>query len=531
MAAEWFCIISGEAVGPLSSQQLRAMVRQGKLKAEHPIRQGTAGPWVPAGRVKGLFPSDHASPVIADSTDFPAAKPGSGAAGTPAPRARPAAPRAVRPLHLPVAQPAPEPPPPAAPPAPRRPPSGPAAKPAAAAGSGLGRFAIDADADTPAARITGRRSGVGLGRRKSGRKNAAVVASLALLVVALGIVAAVLAFSSGGFGGRAGPSAANAPNGGDENAPTGDHAAGNPGQSGHDASASRSDGPATDPAANHWVDATDSAIRRASVKVRILSAETGYPAFARALESPEPLRRWLLIAVELQNLDPGKGLKYSRFGGRASPGVRLTDNLGNTYRRKTFGRPAGRGQLGSVVVRAGEPVEDLLVFDPPAESVDYLRLELPAAAFGGQGTLNFQIPNDMIAAADKKPEPLQPAEDDRRSGLDRPGRPLTTGVSEIERGIEQLEAEAGPAGDVPGRDGAIRSVDSAPHAGPRRDAEDGPVDVVSKINRDIEELGGGDQEAVDEESSFEEVPKEGPEAGSDRPRDRRPPRKRPRSDR
>jgi hypothetical protein len=57
MSADWFCKIADKKVGPLNAQQLKTFVAKGQLKPEHLVRRGSEGPWVPAGRVKGLFTS------------------------------------------------------------------------------------------------------------------------------------------------------------------------------------------------------------------------------------------------------------------------------------------------------------------------------------------------------------------------------------------------------------------------------------------------------------------------------------------
>ena len=59
MSAEWFCQIAGTELGPLSSQQVKAMVAKGRLLPDDVIRRGTEGPWIPASRVKGLFPQQQ----------------------------------------------------------------------------------------------------------------------------------------------------------------------------------------------------------------------------------------------------------------------------------------------------------------------------------------------------------------------------------------------------------------------------------------------------------------------------------------
>jgi hypothetical protein len=56
MSVDWFCKIGDTKIGPLSGKQLKAMVAKGQLKPEHLLRRGNEGPWVSAGRVKGLFP-------------------------------------------------------------------------------------------------------------------------------------------------------------------------------------------------------------------------------------------------------------------------------------------------------------------------------------------------------------------------------------------------------------------------------------------------------------------------------------------
>jgi len=61
MSADWFCKIGEKKVGPLNGQQLKTIVAKGQLKPEHLVRRGSEGPWVPAGRIKGLFPEGMAA--------------------------------------------------------------------------------------------------------------------------------------------------------------------------------------------------------------------------------------------------------------------------------------------------------------------------------------------------------------------------------------------------------------------------------------------------------------------------------------
>jgi hypothetical protein len=63
MSADWFCKIADKKVGPLNAQQLKTFVAKGQLKPEHLVRRGSEGPWVPAGRIKGLFTCGTSSPT------------------------------------------------------------------------------------------------------------------------------------------------------------------------------------------------------------------------------------------------------------------------------------------------------------------------------------------------------------------------------------------------------------------------------------------------------------------------------------
>ena len=62
MATEWFCKIMGVERGPMSSQEIMALARVGRLKRQDLVRKG--GTWVRAEVVQGLFetPAPQASP-------------------------------------------------------------------------------------------------------------------------------------------------------------------------------------------------------------------------------------------------------------------------------------------------------------------------------------------------------------------------------------------------------------------------------------------------------------------------------------
>ncbi len=70
------------------------------------------------------------------------------------------------------------------------------------------------------------------------------------------------------------------------------------------------------------------------------------------------------------------------------------------------------GQLegGKGSLDPGEVIRDVLLFETPAERAEHLRLELPASAFGEQGSLRFEIPMSMVVRAS---EPVAESRDVR----------------------------------------------------------------------------------------------------------------------
>ena len=57
VAQEWYVKIGDEARGPVGGARLKEYAAQGRLKPEMQVRRGEQGPWVPAAKVKGLFPA------------------------------------------------------------------------------------------------------------------------------------------------------------------------------------------------------------------------------------------------------------------------------------------------------------------------------------------------------------------------------------------------------------------------------------------------------------------------------------------
>jgi hypothetical protein len=62
MGAVWFVRGGGKVYGPLDSARLKQLVVDGKIDGRTEVAQSAAGPWNPAGNVKGLFPASGSAP-------------------------------------------------------------------------------------------------------------------------------------------------------------------------------------------------------------------------------------------------------------------------------------------------------------------------------------------------------------------------------------------------------------------------------------------------------------------------------------
>jgi hypothetical protein len=508
MSHHWFCKVSGKQVGPLSSQQLKAMAAQGKLHPDDFIRQGEEGQWVAASRVKGLFPSQGAAKTTPAErpAEAPAERPATAAAplfsmmGGPVaqqpaqqqPAPAPAAPAPLFSMTAPLPEekpstpaplfsmlggPVPQQPvspaesrpplaetPPPAPPAtlfsmtaplpeqptappslfPQEPPSlfagvatpaVPIAPPGIASRQGPpmppplvsslpvkpiaeSSAVIPLDLSAPrssgapiagpttdaidAAKIleAGDLNAQLLGRRKKRSQLSLVfISALFAVVAALGWLAwkvyrsqtADQARQAAAVKSKSGASAeqlsAEVEKQGIKQGATAKKPA-------------AAEAKPVTPAKVKWYDAAsaDFTYGERNVSVGVQSVRFGTPQFLLGTDIDSSKQQSLLIALEIKNTSDQAKAKYETWAARGKPScVKLTDNLGKTYAEKSFGTQLADGQFTGRTIEPGKTGEDLLFFEvPDKKQVRFLRLELPAANFGGQGTVNFEIPRAML---------------------------------------------------------------------------------------------------------------------------------------
>jgi hypothetical protein len=151
-----------------------------------------------------------------------------------------------------------------------------------------------------------------------------------------------------------------------------------------------------------WADASKGAVRQGDLQVQITQVTIGkvpLKTFTRNSESKDNL---LMVKLELLNTNPTKKVEYHSWSGKDISFDRdfatLKDNFDNSYKRISFG--LGSYPVGAVErsesIYPNKSVTDVLVFELPLDTMEYLRLELPAKNFGGTGMMRVQIPKSMV---------------------------------------------------------------------------------------------------------------------------------------
>ena len=110
----------------------------------------------------------------------------------------------------------------------------------------------------------------------------------------------------------------------------------------------------------------------------------------------------LRITVTLKNQSTTKKAEYRSWGRESlfesHDLPKLVDNFNNGYDRITFGlftRVEGQ-VIGSRSIYPGEFVTDLLFFQRPVKTCEFLRLSFSASYFGGEGEIRIEIPASAV---------------------------------------------------------------------------------------------------------------------------------------
>jgi hypothetical protein len=148
-----------------------------------------------------------------------------------------------------------------------------------------------------------------------------------------------------------------------------------------------------------WPNALCEAVQTDGVRVRLVRASTQ----AVPIEDRAGGRRWaergLMLHVRVSNMASDRLVRFAGWGlsGTEAEAITVVDDQGRPCSARTF-EPgwAVLGRAGPAVLAGGKWVDDVLVFAPPSPDVAFLRLTLPASAFGGTGSLRLEVPREMI---------------------------------------------------------------------------------------------------------------------------------------
>lgn len=156
---------------------------------------------------------------------------------------------------------------------------------------------------------------------------------------------------------------------------------------------------ASDPAA--WAPA-NRPLKFGDVQLRVVSATVGRIQMKGSLsDGYESADSYLKLVLEVSNSSQDRKLDFASWMGSdfaiSRDYASVRDNHNNIYKRIDFGfSTRAEGQIDRESLYPGKSVRDVLVFEPPIRNVEYLRLELPAKNFGGDGMIRFEIPAEMI---------------------------------------------------------------------------------------------------------------------------------------
>lgn len=378
MAGLWFCKLAGVVTGPLKPSELRALAQAGKLSPDDLVRQGEAGPWVPARNVRGLFgpsgqkvsPASHSSAEIAPPRE--AKIEGAGASLSPATQA---------PSSLPKVPPVPQPPP-----LPDTTPSclsvraeGPPALVQSHCPDKEEALSFIPSASLQGSFGTSTPPGISFPHRRM-QNNMWVITGLAVLAVAL-LLVVILVFTGIIPLGAKGPGVSKARF----------SASAGPSQT------DQKEGPRVS-GEICWVDASKNAIRRGSTVVRILSVRVGVPPASWVEESKE----YLLVDVQIGNRAEDKFLFFSGWARPVQPAslLKVVDQKGVQYLQIPRKDRLGEGEKSMNKIAPGATHTETLLFEAPRKlsELEYLRLELPGNAFPKEKfpPFYFQLSAQMI---------------------------------------------------------------------------------------------------------------------------------------
>src|SRR5262249_533294 len=124
----------------------------------------------------------------------------------------------------------------------------------------------------------------------------------------------------------------------------------------------------------------------------------------------------LQIKLVLENTSSNPMTKVEHRGWGVSPPMgaavpQLTDNTGKAYKCITSLGPKAQVELqpAKLTIFPSKYAVDLVLFQAPAlDQMEFVTLELPAANFGGNGSVKFRILKEMVINKNSAPPKTVP---------------------------------------------------------------------------------------------------------------------------
>lgn len=157
------------------------------------------------------------------------------------------------------------------------------------------------------------------------------------------------------------------------------------------------DGTVADGDAGEWVDAARGLWQQGDIRVAIRNASIGLVELVGPGEKRKPSKvPGLQLTVHVTNAGVMRKVDFKPWdAGALAP--RLTDSSGKTLAPRRF--ESGWEPAAEPIPPAlfpGKSIDQLFVFEPPRAEATHLRLELPAAAFGGTDAVRLRIPRSLV---------------------------------------------------------------------------------------------------------------------------------------
>ncbi len=134
-----------------------------------------------------------------------------------------------------------------------------------------------------------------------------------------------------------------------------------------------------------------------SVTVKVVSAKLTKPKLISGPSGRESTstakNEALLIQLEISTDSDKKKIDYSSLIASFSFGVEMQDNNKNSYRSISFGfSDKVQGQFNGDSITMGKPASDVVCFEVPLDSAEYLDLVISGSKFKVSGEYRFRIP-------------------------------------------------------------------------------------------------------------------------------------------